>query len=250
MLSGAGAVPAGAATAGTARPNEIGDESSASYTVPLARYCGWYGSCCTAASFSRCQLAGLSEGLDRRERVAHFLLRLGDRVGRPLPDLAARARRERRARLIVRLVGAGLVGWSTTSHRRLDALTLGMPPLTTVSIGTSRPSSSSSVSNCRTACFVGDKLPLRYARARTNFDPLSICATCPRTFVPTGNHDPVVRVHRLASPCPSPAVRRGQGESSRRARPEADVLRRRRDRSRADRTERRRVEHQQQSAGR
>ena len=45
MLSGAGAVPAGAATAGTARPNEIGDESSASYTVPLARYCGWYGSC-------------------------------------------------------------------------------------------------------------------------------------------------------------------------------------------------------------
>ena len=40
MLSGAGVVPAGAASAGSARPNEMGVESSASYTVPLAMYCG------------------------------------------------------------------------------------------------------------------------------------------------------------------------------------------------------------------
>src|ERR1700687_1944934 len=53
MLSGGGGVPTGAAAAGIARPNEIGAESSASYTVPVARYCGWYGNCCTAASFRR-----------------------------------------------------------------------------------------------------------------------------------------------------------------------------------------------------
>ena len=40
-------------------------------------------------------------------------------------------------------------------------VTLGIPPVTIVSIGTFLPSSSNSVSNCNTACFVGEKLPLR-----------------------------------------------------------------------------------------